>query len=91
MSNFSVDHTGSDVISRKAYPHICVDCNGLGIVYWDELADYHRRTYNTKSKDCKRCEGYGIVVRITRVNERPFNESERKPARHHNGKYNYDG
>ena len=81
----STSHKDSDVISRSAATHICPDCDGVGVVYWDKMVDYHKRDHITLSRDCKRCKCRGVVVRITRVNERPLKPSEFALCRNHNG------
>jgi len=65
---------------------ICDKCVGCGIVYWNELVDYHKGDYDTHSKDCERCKGRGVLVKITTVKMRALEAREYKPARTHNGK-----
>jgi len=69
---------------------ICEACKGKGIIYWDELVDYHKRIYVTYSRDCDRCKTRGRLVRttVTKVEERPITDEDYQPCKTHNGKFN---
>lgn len=43
---------------------LCTKCKGSGIYSWDELADYHKREYNTFSNTCPNCNGSGRMLHI---------------------------
>lgn len=38
---------------------LCSKCEGMGYRSWDECVDHHRRDYETRSEECRFCEGSG--------------------------------
>lgn len=53
---------------------LCDSCKGEGIVYWDELVNYHKSEYDTHSKTCTTCTGSGRVIytQETSTSREPF-------------------
>jgi hypothetical protein len=77
-------------MSRKEEIVVCKICKGRGIIYKSELADYHKGTYTTHSRDCTHCDKRGVVKRITSIEEKPLHQQEYSPCQMHNGEFKYD-
>lgn len=41
---------------------LCGQCSGSGVVLCSELADYHRREYDTWTETCRDCAGTGRLA-----------------------------
>lgn len=65
---------------NKSYTiELCERCKGEGIVYWEELVNYHKGEYDTHSNVCQECEGSGriMVTKHSAIQRRAFKPKEK--------------
>lgn len=64
---------------------MCSNCNGAGVTSHSELTCYHKGEYDEWHEDCSRCDGTGMMWKITEIRYekyvKPKVDNERRKGR----------